>query len=224
MSDEANPYPDIAAGPLPGGSGDSWELEMAAGLTGGLNPVRHPSVIRTPCTPLPSLLATPHTTQMLVHDLLLIEAWKAHVYPLLAKHLAERVDSVTAYLLLYHEVTVANLLQVGAGGREAAGLEAHGATGQRRAPERVAGQRAGRWSGRCGGRSALLPLHQESEQRASGLDCVTHRHSPSTAPAFLSLCLLLHARPSSSSPPPVPSASWPPPPPSLPVAEGAPPA
>jgi hypothetical protein len=51
--------------------------------------------------------------QVLVHDLLVIEAWKEFVYPLLAPHLAESVDSVTTYLLLYHEVTVANLLQVG---------------------------------------------------------------------------------------------------------------
>lgn len=58
------------------------------------------------------LLVSLDKIHVLVHDLLLIEAWKAHVYPLLAKHLAERVDSVTAYLLLYHEVTVANLLQV----------------------------------------------------------------------------------------------------------------
>ncbi|EFJ47507.1 hypothetical protein VOLCADRAFT_91895 [Volvox carteri f. nagariensis] len=37
---------------------------------------------------------------------------KEFVYPLLASHLAEHVDSVTTYVLLYHEVTVADLLQV----------------------------------------------------------------------------------------------------------------
>lgn len=64
-----------------------------------------------------------------MHDLLLIEAWKAHVYPLLAKHLAERVDSVTAYLLLYHEVTVANLLQVRGWGCGSASVDGNNATG-----------------------------------------------------------------------------------------------
>ena len=56
-----------------------------------------------------------------MHDLLVMEAWKEHVYPLLAAHLAEHVDSVSAYVLLYHEVAVANLLQVG-GGRSGGGV------------------------------------------------------------------------------------------------------
>ncbi|KAG2431018.1 hypothetical protein HYH02_013547 [Chlamydomonas schloesseri] len=58
------------------------------------------------------LLVSLDKLQVLVHDLLVSEAWRQHVYPLLAAHLAERVDSVTAYVLLYHEVAVANLLQV----------------------------------------------------------------------------------------------------------------
>ena len=32
------------------------------------------------------------------------QVWKERVYPHLEQHLAQRVDSVTAYLLLYHEV------------------------------------------------------------------------------------------------------------------------
>ncbi|PNW79580.1 hypothetical protein CHLRE_08g358751v5 [Chlamydomonas reinhardtii] len=58
------------------------------------------------------LLVSLDKLQVLVHDLLVMEAWKEHVYPLLAGHLAEHVDSVSAYVLLYHEVAVANLLQV----------------------------------------------------------------------------------------------------------------
>ncbi|EFJ40689.1 hypothetical protein VOLCADRAFT_31395, partial [Volvox carteri f. nagariensis] len=58
------------------------------------------------------LLVSLDKMQVLVHDLLLIECWKEFVYPLLASHLAEHVDSVTTYVLLYHEVTVADLLQV----------------------------------------------------------------------------------------------------------------
>eukprot|EP00873_Tetraselmis_striata_P028698 jgi/Tetstr1/448962/TSEL_036187.t1 len=48
----------------------------------------------------------------LVHELLAIEVWKGKVMPYLKKHLANKVDSVTSYLLLYHEATVANLLEV----------------------------------------------------------------------------------------------------------------
>ena len=35
---------------------------------------------------------------------MLRQVWKERVYPHLEQHLAQRVDSVTAYLLLYHEV------------------------------------------------------------------------------------------------------------------------
>ncbi|KXZ43602.1 hypothetical protein GPECTOR_85g332 [Gonium pectorale] len=58
------------------------------------------------------LLVSLDKLHVLIHDLLLIEAWKELVYPHLASHLADKVDSVTSYLLIYHEVTVANLLQV----------------------------------------------------------------------------------------------------------------
>lgn len=36
--------------------------------------------------------------------MVLMQVWKERVYPHLEQHLAQRVDSVTAYLLLYHEV------------------------------------------------------------------------------------------------------------------------
>mmetsp|Transcript_11111 Transcript_11111/g.31439 ORF Transcript_11111/g.31439 Transcript_11111/m.31439 type:complete len:658 (-) Transcript_11111:1406-3379(-) len=48
----------------------------------------------------------------LVHELLVIEAWKAKVLPHLKKHLAKKVDSVIYYSVFYHEATVANLLEV----------------------------------------------------------------------------------------------------------------
>lgn len=49
-----------------------------------------------------------------------VQAWKAHVYPLLEAHLAEQVDSVLSYMLLYHEAAIANLLEVCAGGSHSA--------------------------------------------------------------------------------------------------------
>lgn len=41
------------------------------------------------------------------------QVWKDKLFPLLKQHLAEQVDSVTSYLLLYHEAALANLLEVG---------------------------------------------------------------------------------------------------------------
>ncbi len=38
--------------------------------------------------------------------------WRERVLPLLERHLAERVDSVTAYQLLYQEAALANLIEV----------------------------------------------------------------------------------------------------------------
>ncbi len=38
--------------------------------------------------------------------------WKQNVLPLLWTYIANEVDSVTAYLLIYHEAAVANLLEV----------------------------------------------------------------------------------------------------------------
>ena len=50
--------------------------------------------------------------RVLVHELLLMEVWKAHLLPHLKKHLAKKVDSITSYLLISHEADLANLLEV----------------------------------------------------------------------------------------------------------------
>ena len=42
-----------------------------------------------------------------------VQVWKDKVLPHLAKHLAQKVDTVLTYLLLYHELGVVNLLEVG---------------------------------------------------------------------------------------------------------------
>jgi zinc finger MYND domain-containing protein 10 len=49
--------------------------------------------------------------EVLVHDLLIIEAWKEFVYPLLADRLAGR-NSMRLYFVLYHEATVINILEI----------------------------------------------------------------------------------------------------------------
>lgn len=41
-----------------------------------------------------------------------LQVWHEKLFPLLKRHLAEAVDSVTAYQLLYHEAALANLLEV----------------------------------------------------------------------------------------------------------------
>ncbi|WIA29347.1 hypothetical protein OEZ86_011852 [Tetradesmus obliquus] len=58
------------------------------------------------------LLLSLDKLSVLVQELLVIEAWKERLLPLLKEHLAEHVDSATSYVLLYHEAAVANLLEV----------------------------------------------------------------------------------------------------------------
>jgi hypothetical protein len=43
---------------------------------------------------------------------LCIQAWKEKVLPHLRHHLAHQVDKVVSYMVLYHEVNLANLLEV----------------------------------------------------------------------------------------------------------------
>eukprot|EP00775_Hariotina_reticulata_P002321 gene2321-2629_t len=57
------------------------------------------------------LLVSCDKMSVLVQELLVIEAWKERLYPLLSQHLADVVDSATSYLVLYHEAAVANLLE-----------------------------------------------------------------------------------------------------------------
>ena len=48
---------------------------------------------------------------VLIHDLLIIEAWKENVFPKLRSRVAGR-NSIRIYFVLYHEATVVNLLEV----------------------------------------------------------------------------------------------------------------
>eukprot|EP00605_Chrysophyceae_sp_TOSAG23-4_P000190 GSChrysophyteH1.ASY1.ANO1.226.1 assembled CDS len=48
---------------------------------------------------------------VLIHDLLVIEAWKENVYPELLDRVAGR-NSMRIYFVLYHEATVVNLMEV----------------------------------------------------------------------------------------------------------------
>ena len=43
----------------------------------------------------------------------LLQVWQEKVYPLLKDHLAGEMDSLGAYMLLYHAAVLANLLEVG---------------------------------------------------------------------------------------------------------------
>jgi hypothetical protein len=49
---------------------------------------------------------------VLIHELLAIEVWKQKLLPLLKKHMAGKLDSVTVYMLLFHEANLANLLEL----------------------------------------------------------------------------------------------------------------
>ena len=41
-----------------------------------------------------------------------MQVWKEQVFPFLKQHFARELDSVTAYMLLHHEASVTNLLEV----------------------------------------------------------------------------------------------------------------
>lgn len=49
---------------------------------------------------------------MHTNGMLILQVWKSEVLPLLQKHVAERVDSMTTYMILQHEAAIANLLEV----------------------------------------------------------------------------------------------------------------
>lgn len=48
----------------------------------------------------------------LVRELLVMEVWKENLMPLLSEHLANEVDSLTSYALIFHEANVSNLLEM----------------------------------------------------------------------------------------------------------------
>lgn len=48
---------------------------------------------------------------VLINDLITIEAWKEQVYPLLSENLAGR-NTIRTYFILYHEATVVNLFEI----------------------------------------------------------------------------------------------------------------
>ena len=52
---------------------------------------------------------------MVIYDLVLIEAWREQILPLLFEDIVgdeQRSRSMRAYFVLYHEATVVNLLEV----------------------------------------------------------------------------------------------------------------
>lgn len=46
----------------------------------------------------------------LIYDLLLTEAWKEKVYPLIKQQVA-KTSSIRAYMAIYHEATLTNILE-----------------------------------------------------------------------------------------------------------------
>lgn len=59
------------------------------------------------------LLVSLDKVGVLVHDLLVIEAWKEKLLaPHLMGHIADHVDTASSYMLLFHECNVANLIEI----------------------------------------------------------------------------------------------------------------
>jgi len=48
---------------------------------------------------------------IIVHELVVMEAWRENVFPLLEKDVVKRGSAMRAYFTLYHEATLANLLE-----------------------------------------------------------------------------------------------------------------
>ena len=57
------------------------------------------------------LIETDNRLQDVIYNLLVSEAWKAKVYPLLMEDLG-KLPSFKSYLAIHHEATIANLLEV----------------------------------------------------------------------------------------------------------------
>jgi len=49
---------------------------------------------------------------MVVYDLLMTEVWKEKVHPLLRLELSKNCNSIRAYMAIYHEASVCNILEV----------------------------------------------------------------------------------------------------------------
>jgi hypothetical protein len=47
-----------------------------------------------------------------IYDLLMTEVWKEKCFPLLKKQLRENCNSIRAYMSIYHEASVCNILEV----------------------------------------------------------------------------------------------------------------
>lgn len=49
--------------------------------------------------------------KMLIYDLLMTEAWKENLFPLLRTEFT-KINSIRAYMALYHEASMCNILEV----------------------------------------------------------------------------------------------------------------
>lgn len=61
---------------------------------------------------VPEYIISHDKVTTLVHELLVMDVWKEKMLPMLFRHLSQEVDSVSAYLLLFYEANVANLLEM----------------------------------------------------------------------------------------------------------------
>lgn len=48
---------------------------------------------------------------VLVHDLLSAETWKAKIFPLIKKDVAQ-LSTIKSYMCMYHEASIVNLMEV----------------------------------------------------------------------------------------------------------------
>jgi zinc finger MYND domain-containing protein 10 len=76
-----------------------------------LNVQAHQSVMTNSDEYVLEAMLTFEKLDVLIHDLIVIEAWKEKIYPLLLDRVAGR-NTMRVYFILYHEATVVNFLEV----------------------------------------------------------------------------------------------------------------
>ena len=76
-----------------------------------LNLQAHKNAVHSTDEYVMNSFAVQNKVKDLIYDLIVSETWKAHLFPLLKDHLL-KLSSVKAYVLLYHEAIICNMLEI----------------------------------------------------------------------------------------------------------------
>jgi hypothetical protein len=76
-----------------------------------LNIQAHHNAMTRHDEPIVDLMASHDVLPILIHELLVIEAWNEKIFPLLVAKITEE-STVKMYIIMYHEATICNILEV----------------------------------------------------------------------------------------------------------------